>query len=171
MSFFEGSLGALHTGTAAVSLLAGAVILGMRKGTPLHRKLGYTYVACMIGLNLSAIPIQRLYGGFGPFHIFILISLPTVLAALYYPLFARAKANWMQKHMEFMYWSYVGLIAAFVNEVIVRLPLLLADHPAGVVVAGGNLSVYVIGTAVAATGAVMAAGEYVFRVYRRRLAG
>lgn len=171
MSFFEGSIGAFHTATAVASMLLGAIILGMRKGTPVHRQLGYAYVACMLSLNISAIPIQRLYGGFGPFHIFILISLPTVLAALYYPLFARAQANWMQKHMEFMYWSYVGLVAAFVNEVIVRLPLLLAENPAGAAVSGSGTSVDVIVTAVVATGAVMAGGEYVFRVYRQRLAG
>jgi len=169
MGFFDGYLGGLHTLTAASAMLLGGAVLVGKHGTPRHKKLGYAYVACMSCLNLTAIPIQRLYGGFGPFHFFILLSLLTVVAGIYYPVLGRAKTNWVAKHSAFMYWSYVGLMAAFVNEVIIRLPLVLLNHSNASTVVGGDVSAYAIITALVASAIVMAVGEYVHRKYMRKL--
>jgi uncharacterized membrane protein len=169
-SLFEGPLGAFHTVAASIALIVGFINLCSPKGTRRHKLVGYVFVASMLALNLSAIPIQRMYGGFGPFHVFILISLPTVLAAIYYPVLGRSNPKWLQRHLGFMYWSYVGLVAAFVNEIVVRAPLLLAGHPSSTAVST-EASSYVLTAAFLATGAVMGIAEYIFRSYRRQVVG
>ena len=59
--------------------------------------------ACMQLLNLSAIPITNMTGSIGLFHVFVAISLPTTLAAMYFPMFGRANPRWKQRHFEFTY--------------------------------------------------------------------
>jgi len=75
-------LGLVHLACAVVALGAGAGVLLLRKGTRRHRRLGWVYVAAMLGLNLTALLIYRLFGRFGPFHLAALLSLVTVLAGL-----------------------------------------------------------------------------------------
>lgn len=136
--FFSGFIGGLHFYSAMAALVVGALLLFRRKGTKLHRISGYLYFGLMLTLNLSALPIQRMSGGIGPFHIFVLISLPTVLAALYFPLFRHKHPNWLWHHSNLMVWSYIGLVSAFVAETMVRLPFLLWP-PSHQAAAGNNL--------------------------------
>ena len=124
--FIQGPLGAVHLISAIVALIFGAIVLSKPKGTAKHRRLGYIYFASMLALNLSAIPITNMTGSIGLFHLFVVISLPTTLAALYFPLFGRGNPNWKMHHFTYMFWSYVGLIAALIAEGLVRLPILLA---------------------------------------------
>jgi len=124
--FIPGPLGAVHLISAIVALIFGAIVLSKPKGTAQHRRLGYIYFASMLALNLSAIPITNMTGSIGLFHLFVVISLPTTLAALYFPLFGRGNPNWKMHHFTYMFWSYVGLIAALIAEGLVRLPILLA---------------------------------------------
>ena len=124
--FIQGPLGAFLFASAIVALIFGAIVQSNPKGTAKHKRLGYIYFASMLALNLSAIPITNMTGSIGLFHLFVVISLPTTLAALYFPLFGRANANWKMHHFTYMFWSYVGLIAAFIAEGLVRLPILLA---------------------------------------------
>lgn len=79
----------------------------------------------MLLLNLSAIPITNITGSIGLFHVFVAISLPTTLAAMYFPVFGRSNLRWKRFHFEFTYWSYVGLIVPFIADAMVRLPLLV----------------------------------------------
>lgn len=90
-NFITSPLGAIHTLAATIALLFGAIVLGSKKGTSAHKKLGYMYVTSMLVLNLTAMPITSMSGSVGLFHVFIAISLPTILLAMYYPLFARHK--------------------------------------------------------------------------------
>lgn len=93
-----------------------------RKGTRVHRRIGRGYVLSMLLLNITAMMIYDLYGRFGPFHVASVISLATVGAG-YVPVYLRRpRAAWIQLHATFMCWSYVGLLAAFVSEVAVRVP-------------------------------------------------
>lgn len=125
-NIISGYLGASHVFLACLSLITGAIVLYKTKGTMQHKIYGYIYVISMILMNATAIPLTTLFGGFGPFHLFILVSLPTVLAAIYFPVFGRHKSNWIAQHFEFMSWSYIGLIAAFLAEVVMRIPIILA---------------------------------------------
>ena len=70
----------LHVGTAISSLLFGLGVVLLRKGTRLHKQLGYAYFFNMLGLNLSAFFIYQLTGHFGPFHSAARASLVTLSA-------------------------------------------------------------------------------------------
>ena len=126
----QGLLGITHTIFGLVALVSGLVVFLTRKGTGNHRTVGYVYVGSMLALNGGAFLIYRLYGRFGPFHVAAVISLAT-LAAGFVPLLLRRPAGrWLSYHYGFMSWSYVGLLAAAVAEVAVRVPGVRPSSPA-----------------------------------------
>lgn len=146
MEFFYSSvLGGIHSSSAVIALVFGALIFLSEKGTRKHKKFGYTYFLSMLTLNFSAIPLQNLFGGFGWFHIFIIMSLPYVLLGLYFPLFGRNHDRWQIWHFELMAYSYVGLIAAFIAELFVRVPLYAGVQNMGFFVAGIFITSGIIG--------------------------
>jgi len=167
--YIQGSLGIIHTVTSVLALVFGGLVLKKSKGTVFHKKLGYIYVINMLILNFSAMGITNMTGSMGLFHIFIIFSLPTTLAAMYFPLFARKNRNWMRKHFEFMYWSYVGLIAAFIAEVVVRIPALLLYSEGSVQEFSASPSSFVYAAVI--LGGVMVVAEILFRRYCRQLFG
>lgn len=114
-------LGWLHTVSAVAALLSGAVVLLRRKGTRSHRRLGWLYAGSMLLLNLSALTIYRLFGGFGPFHVAALLSLATVIAGLVVAI-RRSDRGWIGRHYRLMTYSCVGLLAAGASEVAVQVP-------------------------------------------------
>ena len=59
-----------HLWSAIFALVFGLAVFFVRKGTRLHKQLGYAYFFNMLGLNISALFIYQLTGNFGPFHIF-----------------------------------------------------------------------------------------------------
>jgi predicted membrane protein DUF2306 len=73
-------------------------------------------------VNDLRVMIYEFYGRFGPFHVASLISLATVGAGFVPVYLRRPRAVWMPLHATFMCWSYVGLLAAFVSEIAVRVP-------------------------------------------------
>lgn len=147
-------LGEFHVATAIVALAAGAWVLRQRKGTRIHRRIGWVYAVAMLGLNVSALWIYRLTGTFGPFHVAALISLGTVTAGI---VSARRRKrgdkDWLRKHYAFMTWSYVGLVAAAVAEVATRAPAIqaIAGGPTPafwVTVVLASIAVFVFGGAI-----------------------
>ncbi len=112
----------VHIGCAISALILGLCVLLVRKGTRIHKQLGYAYFFNMLGLNISALFIYQLTGHFGPFHGAALASLLTLIAG-FVPAYRRLpRERWLEFHYEFMNWSYVGLIAAGVSEAATRLP-------------------------------------------------
>lgn len=137
-----------HIGTAVSALVFGLCILFTRKGTRLHKQLGYAYFFNMLGLNISALFIYRLTGEFGPFHASALASLLTLIAG-FIPAFLRLPhGRWLELHYEFMNWSYVGLVAAGVSEAITRLPA----APFWPAVVAGSAIVFIVGGILIARG-------------------
>jgi uncharacterized membrane protein len=114
--------GLVHALLGVSALVFGLAVLLRRKGTRVHRRIGQGYVWSMLSLNATALMIFDLYGRFGPFHVASIISLATVGAGFVPMYLRRPPAGWMQLHATFMCWSYVGLLAAFVSEVAVRVP-------------------------------------------------
>lgn len=111
-----------HIGTAISAMLFGLCVLFARKGTRLHKQLGYAYFFNMLGLNISALFIYQLTGHFGPFHGAALASLFTLIAGFIPAYLHLPRRQWLEFHYEFMNWSYLGLIAAGVSEAATRLP-------------------------------------------------
>jgi uncharacterized membrane protein len=86
----------IHVASIVAAALVGFVLMLRIKGTWLHRNLGYAYMAAMFGTGLITLTIPRPQfgphiGPFGPLHIFSLIALTAVPAALW---FAR-QGKWM----------------------------------------------------------------------------
>jgi len=142
-------IGHIHLASAVASLLLGTIVLIQIKGSRIHKQLGYAYVFSMLVLNGTSLGIYRLFGGWGPFHYAAVLSLAT-LAMGFLPALMRV-AGWKRWHVAGMYWSVIGLYAAFVSEVVTRIP-------------GANFGLMVgLGTT-----AVMLAGGLAFRRNRKQ---
>ncbi len=113
-------LGWLHIACAIAAMVSGAVVVLRPKGTRSHRAIGWIYALNMLGLNVTALMIYRLFGGFGPFHVAAVASLITLLAGIYFVV-VRPTNNWLALHYSLMSWSYVGLLAAAASEVGTRV--------------------------------------------------
>ena len=121
-TIIHSQIGLLHVFAACLALLSGTLVLALRKGTRLHKQMGYLYFAMMLATNLSAFGLYHLFGKFGPFHFAALLSLFTVTMGMI-PAFSRKpKHEWLQRHIAWIYFSVIGLYAAFASEVIVRIP-------------------------------------------------
>jgi len=115
-------IAAMHVVFAAAAILLGSGIFIARRGTPLHRKLGYAYITSMLTLNISALLLYSRTGDFGPFHVAALISLATLVAGAIPAITRRPKGAWLALHWEFMSWSFVGLLGGAVAETAFRIP-------------------------------------------------
>src|SRR5687767_4870288 len=73
----------------------------------------------MAVLNISALMIYRLFGGFGPFHAFAVVSLVTVGLGVATAV-RRRDADWVERHYMWVTYSYVGLLAAAASEISTR---------------------------------------------------
>jgi uncharacterized membrane protein len=126
-----------------VALMAGAAVLLLHKGTRWHRTLGHLYLTNMLALNISALFIYRLFGGFGPFHWLALVSLVTLIAGMVPVFTRRPQGHWLDLHASFINGSYVGLVAATAAEITSRLPG--TEESFGLVVAGTSILVVAVG--------------------------
>lgn len=144
------SLGGFHLIVAILALISGTMVLVMKKGSRRHKQIGYFYAFNMLLVNLTAFGIYRLWGGFGIFHIAAIIGLVTLLAGMIPVMIRKPRDNYMGWHFSFMYWSVIGLYAAFVSETLTRIP----EAPFF-----GMLGV--------ATFGVMAAASWAFKKYKK----
>jgi uncharacterized membrane protein len=122
MAITHSATGVLHLVSSVIAMLLGAYMLWADKGTSNHKKIGYLYCMSMLSVNITAFGIYHLWGKFGVFHGFALLSLFTLLSGMV-PILVRYNARSIGLHLSFMYWSVIGLYCAFVSEVLVRLPI------------------------------------------------
>jgi uncharacterized membrane protein len=143
--------GLIHLLSAIIALIFGTLILSFRKGTTLHKTFGYIYVVSMIILNVTSFLIYHLFDRWGAFHYAAVISTLTLLAG-FIPVFTKKPIkSWLHLHITFMYYSVIGLYAAFASETLVRIP-------------GVGFWWVVVG----ATTVVMAAGLIVFQLTSKK---
>ncbi len=114
--------GLIHLFSSIIALITGSLILFLKKGTKLHKQIGYAYVVSMVILILTAFMIYRLFGGWGIFHYTTIVSLLTVGLGMIPIWTKRPSKKWKYLHFSFMYWSVMGLYAAFAAEVLTRIP-------------------------------------------------
>lgn len=117
----SGTTGSIHLIASIIALITGLFVLVTTKGTRRHKQVGYVYSISMILLNLTAFMLYNLYGKFGIFHWFAVISCLTLFAGLY-PILTKNSKNYLLTHFNFMYWSVVGLYCALMAEIFSRLP-------------------------------------------------
>ncbi len=117
-------IGIMHLASAILAMGAGTLVIVIDKGTVLHKRLGYLYFYSMLYMNGSALLIFRLTGEFNGFHVGAIFSLITVLMGIG-TLYFRGKApQSVNLHLSMMYWSLVGLYAAFFSETLTRITTL-----------------------------------------------
>ncbi len=123
MNTLTGNLaGQIHLLSGIVALIFGGAVLIAKKGTQIHRKVGYMYVLSMAVLIISSFFIYRLFGKFGVFHFFSLTATFSLIAGMI-PMFKKVRTpKDFEVHFKRMYWSVAGLYAAFAAESFVRIP-------------------------------------------------
>ncbi len=115
-------VGLIHLVSGILALIFGGLVLILKKGTLLHKRIGYVYVVSMVILLISSFGIYRLFGKFGVFHYLSLVSTFSLGAGML-PMFKKDRTpKDIEIHFKRMYWSVVGLFAAFAAESFVRIP-------------------------------------------------
>ena len=102
-----------HTVLGSLALASGAVVLLRPKGGHVHRTTGKVHVGAMVVLCLASFSLQDstpFFRGFGGFHVAALISLATVSAGAWEAW--RRRPGWLSGHLQWMAWSYIGLVMA-----------------------------------------------------------
>lgn len=133
--------GLAHALIGIAALLMGLVVVMRPKGDASHRVCGAAYVVAMVLLNASALAMYDLTGRLNAFHVFALISLATLAAGWVPALRRRPARRWYERHAMFMAWSYVGLVAAFVSEIVTRIPVFSSGAAFGAAVAGTAVAI------------------------------
>ncbi|MBL7941980.1 MAG: DUF2306 domain-containing protein [Flavobacteriales bacterium] len=141
-NFVNSSLGWFHLITALIAMVAGAFVLATRKGTRLHKRAGYLYAAMMVLVCGSAFGIYRLTGSFGIFHILAIVGFVTLACGLIPMFMTNLRREQKAVHVWFMYYSVLGLYAAFASELIVRIP----DKPFYTMVGIATGTIFAVGT-------------------------
>jgi uncharacterized membrane protein len=118
-----GATGLIHLISSIIALITGVFVLTTTKGTKTHKQIGYIYVISMIILNITAFMIYRLFGKFGIFHWFAILSFLTLVLGIY-PVLVKNFKNYLLVHFNYMYWSVVGLYCAFCAEILTRIPFI-----------------------------------------------
>ena len=119
----SGATGLIHLIVSIIALITGLVVLITTKGTKRHKQIGYIYAISMVILNITAFMIYKLFGKFGIFHWFALVSCLTLLLGIY-PVLVKNFKNYLLVHFNYMYWSVVGLYCAFCAEILTRIPFI-----------------------------------------------
>ncbi|MCE7865079.1 MAG: DUF2306 domain-containing protein [Bacteroidetes bacterium CHB5] len=140
--FVNSSLGWFHLTTALLAMLAGAFVLATHKGTKRHKQIGYIYIASMILVCASAMGIYRLTGSFGIFHITAIVGFLTLAGGMIPMFLKNVERKYKAVHVWFMYYSVLGLYAAFASELSVRIP----DKPFYSMVGIATGTIFGIGT-------------------------
>ena len=143
--------GLIHLIASIIVLITGSLVLLMKKGTNRHKQIGFVYVVSMGILILTAFMIYRLFKGWGVFHYITIASLLTIGLGMIPIWTKRPSKKWKYLHFSFMYWSVMGLYAAFAAEVLTRIPKTPFFEMVGI-----------------ATGIIMLTGGIVFRINKSK---
>ncbi len=121
-NLISNNYGLAHLISGTIALVLGGLVIILKKGTQIHKQIGYCYVASMVVLILTSFGIYHLFGKFGPFHYLSFVSTFTLVAGML-PMFKTIKTGKdYETHFKRMYWSVAGLYAAFAAESFVRIP-------------------------------------------------
>jgi len=97
-----------HVAVAVAALALGILMLAMRKGTPVHRTLGWIWVWTMFAVAISSFWITSMIPGhFSPIHILSIITLIALPAGIW----LRRSGN-IRAHAITMVCTFSGLLIA-----------------------------------------------------------
>ena len=121
-SIIHSNTGLIHLVFSIIAMITGGLVIGMKKGTTLHKRIGYIYSVSMIGLLMTAFMIYYLFDAFGIFHYMAVVSTITLIGGIVPAILKKPQERWLSLHYSFMFWSVAGLYAAFISEVLTRMP-------------------------------------------------
>lgn len=122
--FITDNTGLVHTIASILALVFGTWVLFAKKGDKRHKQMGYAYSASMVVLLTTCFFMYNLFGGFGIFHFFALLSSATLIAGMV-PILRKKPKHYISLHFNYMYWSVIGLYGAFLAEILTRIPPLV----------------------------------------------
>lgn len=112
-------ISAAHVLTASLSLIIGAIVIVLNKGSLLHKKLGVFYFYAMIINNVTSLFIYRLGIFFFP-HWLAIITLGIIIPGFLITKFKTYK-HWLKIHIICFILSYYMLIGGAINEAFLRI--------------------------------------------------
>jgi len=120
-NWIHSTIGGVHFYSSVIGLFTGAYILLAKKGTTLHKRMGYVFAVALVGVNLSALFIYDFnQGRASVFHYLIPVSLFFLIFGLW-PMIVKKKAkNRLNHHIIGMNGASLGLWAAGATEYFVR---------------------------------------------------
>ena len=107
----------LHALAAIVAILLGAIQLLSRKGTLIHKALGWVWVLLMLVVSVSSLFIHEInmWGKYSPIHILSLWTIFCLLLAIYF-----VRVGNIKKHKQTMTLLY--LLALILTGLFTLLP-------------------------------------------------
>ena len=107
----------LHALAAIVAILLGAIQLLSRKGTLIHKALGWVWVLLMLAVSVSSLFIHEInmWGKYSPIHILSLYTIATLCQAIYF-----VRVGNIKKHKQTMTLLY--LLALILTGLFTLLP-------------------------------------------------
>lgn len=118
------NFGLVHLISGILAVIFGGAVLVLKKGSRLHKRIGYAYCASMLVLIVTSFMIYRLFNGFGVFHFFSIVAIFSLTMGMVPMLKRQRTPADYETHFTRMYFSVVGLYAAFAAESFVRIPRL-----------------------------------------------
>lgn len=113
-----------HILVALAALVLGAVQFCMKKGTPLHKRIGWVWVGLMVGVSLSSFFIHelRLWGRYSPIHLLSVWTLLSLGIAVYFARIGNIKQHkiWMSA-MYFLALVVTGLFTLLPGRIMHQL--------------------------------------------------
>ncbi len=119
-SLVYSNTGLIHLIFSVLAMVLGAIVIFGKKGTAFHKKVGYAYSVSMVGCIITAFMIYRLFDGWGMFHYMAVVSTISLVLGIAPAILRKPEGHWIGLHYGFMYWSVVGLYAAFISETCTR---------------------------------------------------
>ena len=113
-------LSPVHVGAAILALVLAAVVLIAPKGTQFHKRAGYAFAVSLLAVNLSAAFMYNLTGRFNFLHVFVLISLISLIYGMI-PAIRRKPSNWLRYHISGMTGAALGVWGAGFAELTIRV--------------------------------------------------
>ncbi|HET8924516.1 MAG TPA: hypothetical protein VFN26_16150 [Candidatus Acidoferrum sp.] len=142
-------LSLIHVALGLMAVAIGFVILGLRKGDPRHRVLGWAYAGCLVA-GLTSIIVQGLSHP-TPFHGYAALMMAGVIAAILASRFRKKIVAWRTWHGALMSMSLLGAVIA-IGGVIGGLALGAGRGPVyyrmfnGVIVIFTGIGLWIINT-------------------------
>lgn len=122
---------ATHAAAATTALLLGGYQLARRvKGDPVHRRVGWLWVAAMTFVATSSFAIREVrHGQLSWLHLLSVVTLVSLILGI-----VRIRRGNIAGHRAAMRGSYYGLLGAAIGAAVVpdrRIPTLAVTDPAG----------------------------------------